>query len=135
MGAIIFLMWHAVGDDHQDWMVGLLTADGAASIGGITGGQQLAGVRAGTCSQKCVHFNWKNSQLGSRNVFFPSSSNWAGKVCACTCAGSGIVGFSLHTLMAGAIPMVAHGMCLVWYPAPLHQTDSFAFATTFLGAW
>lgn len=31
--------------------------------------------------------------------------------------------------------ILVHNLFLLCYPKPLHSTDSYAYATTFLGAW
>ena len=42
-----------------------------------------------------------------------------------------VVGPLLHC----AATLVAHAALLLRYPGPLHQTESFEQATTFVGAW
>jgi hypothetical protein len=42
---------------------------------------------------------------------------------------------SLPAYARGVAAMATHAWALLWYPRPLHRTDSFAYATTLLGAW
>ena len=39
------------------------------------------------------------------------------------------------SLYRGGSVIAAHAACLLRYPSPLHRTESFEHATTFLGAW
>ncbi|KAG1660287.1 hypothetical protein FOA52_006754 [Chlamydomonas sp. UWO 241] len=116
VGCAVFSMWAAVGDDHQEWMVNLLAGSGiplpqepGASSPNIDTGHRV---------------------LASEHAADFGSDGEAAAAATVAAAAGGVA-----RLVSGAAAAAAHCAALAWYPTPLHRTDSFGFATTFLGAW
>mmetsp|Transcript_39053 Transcript_39053/g.116173 ORF Transcript_39053/g.116173 Transcript_39053/m.116173 type:complete len:323 (-) Transcript_39053:12-980(-) len=104
VGTSVFVMWCAIGDDHQEWLTALLAA--------------AAGAVSGSCGRS------GGSEASWRSIGGDGGGG-----------GSGSGSAALAAALLGWLPATVHGVWLACYPPPLHQTDSFSFATTFLGAW